>query len=136
MPSGVPALTPTSAPSLAWAWLRIRSYWTHTVMSCSIAPGSRSPTTTGMIIASHATARAASPSSQAPPSLGPTEAAARAAAHRARYAAIHRSCSTESLSISSRSGRPMCTSALVGCPARAGTRLAASSRFIASFSAS
>jgi hypothetical protein len=32
---------------------------------------------TGMIIASHATARAASPVSQAPPSDGPADAAAR-----------------------------------------------------------
>ena len=46
-------------------------------MRSSTAAGSISPVTTGMIIASQATVRAASPSSQASPSPGPADAAAR-----------------------------------------------------------
>ena len=53
------------------------------------------PVTTGAIAASHAIARAASPSSQAPPSLPLTDAAARCAAHCARTRAVHSSCSAE-----------------------------------------
>ena len=52
-----------------------------------------SPVTTGAIAASHATASAASPSSQAPPSLPVSDANARRAAHRARTCAVHCSCS-------------------------------------------
>ena len=95
-----------------------------------------SPVTTGMIIASQAIFRAVSPSSQAPPSPAATEAAARWAAHRARYPAIHWSCSAEPASISQRSAKLMWTSALTGCPARFGSRPEASSRRIASPSAS
>ena len=67
---------------------------------------------------------------------GTTDAAARWAAHRARYSAIHLSCSAESASISHSSAKEMCTRALTGCPARLGSRSEASSRRIASSSAS
>ena len=87
-------------------------------------------------MASQATRRAVSPSSQAPPSPVLTDAAARCPAHRARYPAIHASCNLESTSSSHKSAKVTCTRALTGCPARCGSRPEASSRFIASASAS
>ena len=89
-PGGRCSAGPAGLPVRRW------SYRTHRPISCSTAPGSRSPVTTGTSIASQATRRAASPSSQAPPSPVLTDAAARWAAHRARYPAIHASCSLES----------------------------------------
>ena len=74
--------------------------------------------------ASHATASAASPSSQAPPSLPVSDANARHAAHRSRTCAVHCSCSAESPSSSSRSASEICTQAFTGCPARSGSRFA------------
>ena len=90
----------------------------------------------GAIAASHAMPSAASPSSQAPPSLPVSDAAARWAAHRARTWAVHSSCSAELPSRRSRSAREMCAHTLTGCPARSGSSLAATSRRMASGSAS
>ena len=95
-----------------------------------------SPVTSGAIAASHATASAASPSSQAPPSLPVSDANARRAAHRSRTCAVHCSCRAESPSSSSRSASEICTQALTGCPARSGSSPLATSRRIASASAS
>jgi hypothetical protein len=95
-----------------------------------------SPVTTGAIAASHAIASAASPSSQAPSFAPVSEACARRAAHRARTCAVHCSCSAESPSSSIRSAREMCAHTFTGCPARSGSSFAATSRFMASCSAS
>ena len=92
--------------------------------------------TTGAAEASQVNAAAAAPSSQAAPSLPVTEAAARAAAHCARTPADHCSSSAELPSISIRSASETCTRARTGWPARPGSRPAASSRRIASSSAS
>ena len=51
--------------------------------------GATSPVTTGVMIASHATARAALPSGQAAVTAAPSDAAARRAAHRAAISPIH-----------------------------------------------
>jgi hypothetical protein len=103
--------------------------------SCS-ASMLTSPVTMGAIAASQVIASAASPSSQAPPSLPVSDANARHAAHRSRICAVHCSCRAESASSSSRSASEMCTQAFTGCPARSGSRFAATSRRIASASAS
>ncbi len=95
-----------------------------------------SPVTSGAIAASHAIPSAASPSSQAPPSLPVSDANARHPAHRSRTRAVHCSCNAESPSSSSRSASEMCTQAFTGCPARPGSRSLATSRRIASASAS
>ena len=87
-------------------------------------PRSTSPVTIGAIAASQATAPAASPSSHAPPSLPPSDAAARCAAHRARTCAVHSSCRAELPSSRIRSASEMCAQTLTGCPARSGSRLA------------
>jgi len=86
--------------------------------------------------ASQVMASAASPSSQAPPSLPVSDANARRAAHCSRICAVHCSCSAESPSSSIKSASEMCTQALTGCPARSGSKLAATSRRMASASAS
>ena len=101
-----------------------RSSSTHSrTRSCS-ASTFTSPVTIGAIAASQAMASAASPSSQAPPSLPVSEANARRAAHRSRTCAVHCSCNAESASSSSRSASEMCAHAFTGCPARSGSRLA------------
>ena len=87
-----------------------------------------SPVTMGAIAASHAIAPAASPSSQAPPSLPVSDAAARCAAQAARTCAVHSSCSAELPSSRSRSASEMCAQTLTGCPARSGSRSDAASR--------
>ena len=92
--------------------------------------------TNGAIAASHATAVAASPSSHAPPSLPPAEAAARCPAHWARTRAVHSSSSAELPSSTIRSASEMCTQALTGCPARSGSSPAATRRRMASCSPS
>ena len=95
-----------------------------------------SPVTSGAIAASHATRSASCPSSQAPPSLPVSDANARHPAHRSRTRAVHCSCKAESPSSSSRSASDRCTHAFTGCPARSGTRSLATSRRMASASAS
>ncbi len=73
-------------------------------------------------------ARAASPSSHAPPSLPLTDAAARCAAQAPRTPAVHPASSAELPSSLIRSARDTCTSAFTGCPARSGSSPAATSR--------
>ena len=126
--SGPPAASPPAR--------RCRSSSTHSRTRSSSAATLTSPVTSGAIAASHATASAASPSSQAPPSLPVSDANARRAAHRARTCAVHCSCKAESPSSSSRSASEICTHALTGCPARSGSSPLATSRRIASASAS
>ncbi len=70
--------------------------------------------TTGVTDASQATAWAAALSSQAAPSLPPTDAPARAAAQAARADAIHSSCRAELPSMTSRSAREMCATTFTG----------------------
>ena len=89
-----------------------------------------------MTQASQVIAWAAVPVSQAAPSLPPAEAPARCAAHCACTTVTHCSCSTESPSMARSSANETCTTALTGCPARSGSRSAAISRRIASWSAS
>ena len=79
---------------------------------------------------------AASPSSQAPPSLPPAEASARCAAHCTRTRAVHSSSNAELPSRFSKSARETYTQALTGCPARSGSSPAVTSRCMASCSAS
>ena len=86
--------------------------------------------------ASQAIAPAASPSSHAPLSPPPSEAAARCPAHRARTRAVHSSCSAELPSSRSRSASEICAQIFTGCPARSGSIPAATRRRIASASAS
>ena len=86
--------------------------------------------------ASHATASAASPSTHAPPSLPPAEAAARCPAHWARTRAVHSSSNAELPSSIIRSASDMYTQALTGWPARSGSSPAVISRCIASCSPS
>jgi hypothetical protein len=90
----------------------------------------------GITDASQVIPRAAAPSSHAPPSLPVTDAAARCAAHFARTAVIHSPCRTDPPSIARSSGSDTCTIAFTGCPARSGSSPAATSRVIASSSAS
>jgi hypothetical protein len=87
---------------------------THRPTRSSSAPGLTSPVTTGITVASQATARAAGPSSHAAPSPPDTDAAARAAAHRARYSPIHRSCSTDPASRARSSASETWASAVTG----------------------
>jgi hypothetical protein len=91
------------------------------------------PVTNGTAAASQATARAASPSSQAPPSLpAPAAARARQAAHRIRISVAHPVSSSDPSSIARSSASDTWTQALTGCPARCGSRSLATSRRIAS----
>ena len=115
-PSPSPSVSPVPVP-----WWRSRSSWTHSRTRSSRAAGFTSPVTNGAIAASHATASAASPSSHAPPSLPPAEAAARCPAHRARTRAVHSSSNAELPSSIIRSANDMCSQALTGCPARSGS---------------
>ena len=101
---------------------------THSRTRPSRASTSTSPVTTGVIAASHAIASAASPSSHAPPPLPVSDAAARRAAQAARTCAVHCSCRAESPSSRSGSASEMCAQAFTGCPARSGSRPAATRR--------
>ena len=94
------------------------------------------PVTTGMRVASHAIARAGLPFSQAAPSLPVWEAAARRAAHRTAISPIHSRASTDPSSRSRSSARVTWAHTRTGCPARSGSRPAATRRRIASCSAS
>ena len=67
--SASPASAPAASGSSASGSGPSRASSTHSRTSPSSAPGSTSPVTTGLISASHATAAAAGPSSQAAPSL-------------------------------------------------------------------
>ena len=115
---------------------RCRSSSTHSRTRSSRASTFTSPVTSGAIAASQAIASAASPSSQAPSFPPVSEACARCAAHRARTCAVHCSCKAELPSSRSRSASEMCAHTLTGCPARSGSRSAATRRRIASASAS
>jgi hypothetical protein len=108
-----------------WRWL---ASWRHSRTRSSRTAGLTSPNTTGLIEASHPNASAASPSSQAAPSLPATEAAARCPAHSPRTRSIHCSCSLESASRTIRSAREMWAQTLAGCPARSGSSPALTSR--------
>ena len=90
----------------------------------------------GAIAASQVMASAASPSSQAPPSPPPADAAARCAGPLRPDPAVHSCCSAELPSSTIRSASEMCTQALTGCPARSGSSPAVTSRCIASCNAS
>ena len=134
------ALPMTACSSAAHAASRARSRRasssTHSRTRSSSASTLTSPVTIGAIAASHAIAPAASPSSQAPSDAPVSDAMARCAAHRARTCAVHSSCSAELPSSRSRSAREICAQTFTGCPARSGSNLAATSRRMASCSAS
>ena len=108
----------------------------HSRTRSSKTAGFTSPVTTGVIAASHANPSAAFPASHAAPSPPPAEAAARAAAHRARTRAIHSSCNAEPASSTTRSAREIWAQTLAGCPARSGSSPPATSRRKASCKAS
>ena len=94
------------------------------------------PVTTGMTMASQATARAGLPSSQAAPSLPVWEAAARRAAHRTAISPTHSWASTDPSSRARSSASETCAQTFTGCPARSGSSPLATRRRIASSSAS
>ena len=94
----------------------------HRPTRSSRAAGSIWPVTTGMMVASQATAPAEVPFSQAAPSLPVWEAAARWAAHRTTISPIHWSCRTDPSSRARSSARDTCPHTFTGCPARSGSR--------------
>src|ERR1039457_1954197 len=114
-----------------WPWS-----WTHSRTRSSRTAGFTSPNTTGVIDASHANPSAASPSSQAAPSLPTTDAAARCPAHSPRTRSVHCCCNAESASRTIRSASEICAQTRAGWPARSGSRPALTSRRMASSSAS
>src|SRR5439155_12039583 len=97
---GPPAASPPPAR-------RSRSSSAHSRTRSSSAATFTSPVTSGAIAASHAIPPAASPSSQAPPSLPAWDADARRAAHRSRICAVHCSCRAESPARRTTSARAM-----------------------------